>query len=141
MFWLIDYLQGVIGNFGVAILATTVAAEASVLPAAEQVLRFDEQDEEACAGDGEDQAALPDDRWPAAAGDHGDVQERGGQPAGRLLADPDPDPGVLCALQGDLRHHRNASRAVRRLSEGPVGADPTSLFNLFGLLPFDVPPS
>jgi YidC/Oxa1 family membrane protein insertase len=35
------------------------AAEASVLPAAEQVLRFDEQDEEACAGDGEDQAALP----------------------------------------------------------------------------------
>ena len=34
------------------------------------------------------------------------------------------DPGVLLALQGAGRHHRNASRAVLRLDQGPLGAGP-----------------
>ena len=33
-----------------------------------------------------------------------------------------PDPGVLLALQGAVRHHRDAPRAVLRLDQGPLGA-------------------
>jgi hypothetical protein len=34
------------------------------------------------------------------------LQEGEDQPARRLPADRDPDPGVLRALQGAVRHHR-----------------------------------
>jgi YidC/Oxa1 family membrane protein insertase len=46
-------------------------------------------------------------------------------------------PVFFALYKVSLRHHRNASRAVLRLDPGPFGADPTSLFNLFGLLPYD----
>ena len=47
-----------------------------------------------------------------AAGDDGALQAREGQPGLGLPADADPDAGVLLALQGALRHHRDAARAV-----------------------------
>ena len=45
-------------------------------------------------------------------------------PAVGLPADRDPDPGVLLALQGALRHHRDAARAVLRLDPRSLGARP-----------------
>ena len=67
----------------------------------------------------------------AAAGDDGAVQAREGQSAVRLPADADPDSGVLLALQGALRHHRDAPGAVLWLDPRSVRArsdlDPQSV--------------
>jgi YidC/Oxa1 family membrane protein insertase len=48
MFWLIDWLFKLFGNFGVAILAPP-CRQADLLPAGQQVLRLDGQDEEGAA--------------------------------------------------------------------------------------------
>jgi YidC/Oxa1 family membrane protein insertase len=128
------------GNFGVAILATTVGVKLIFFPLANKSYVSMANMKKVQPKLKELKAKHGDDRG-AAAGHDGALQEREDQPGGRLLAGADPDPGVLRALQGALRHHRNASRAVLRLDPGPFGADPTSLFNLFGLLPYDVPAS
>ena len=98
--------------------------QAHPLPARLQVLRLDVEDEGAAAGDGEDQGAhrrRPDED---AAGGDGPLQAREGQPRRRLPADPPADPDLLLALQGDLRHHRAAPRALLRLDPRPLGARP-----------------
>src|SRR5204862_4789588 len=107
--------------------AADAAYKTGVLPARQQILRGDEQDEIAPAGDAEDPRALPRRQGPPAARNHGDVQEGGRQPAGRLSADRDPDPGVLLALQGAVRDDRDAARAVFRLDPRSVGAGPDLL--------------
>ena len=43
MFFLIDWLYRVFGNFGVAILLVTVLVKAALLPARQQVLQVDER--------------------------------------------------------------------------------------------------
>ena len=95
-----------------------------LLPARQQVLRLDGEDEGGAAGDGGDPRALRRRQDEAAAGADGALQEGEDQSARRLPADPDPDPGVLRALQGAVRHHRDAARAVLRLDQGPLGARP-----------------
>ena len=122
MFYLIDWFFRLFGNFGLAILAVTVIVKARLLPARQPLLRVDERDEEGAAGDGGAPGALQGRQGQAAAGDDGALQEGEDQPARRLLADRDPDPGVLRALQGAVRHHRDAARAVLRLDPGPLGA-------------------
>src|SRR5204863_3362195 len=92
--------------------AADAAYKTGVLPARQQILRGDEQDEIAPAGDAENPRALPRRQGAPAARDHGDVQEGRRQPAGRLSADHHPDPGVLLALQSAVRHYRDAARAV-----------------------------
>ena len=52
MFYALDFFYKLVGNFGVAILIVTLVHQARALPARQQVLRVDEQDEEAAAGDG-----------------------------------------------------------------------------------------
>ena len=74
-----------------------------------------------------------DDRRAPAAGDDGAVQAREGEPGFGLPADAAPDPGVLLALQGAVRHHRDAARAVLGWIHDLSAPDPTSILNLFGL--------
>ena len=112
IFLALDFFYQLIGNFGLAILLLTVVDQAALLPARQQILPLDEQDEEAAAGDGEAARALRRRQGAAQAGDDGALQARGRQPGGGLPADRDPDPGVLLALQGALRHHRDAPGAV-----------------------------
>ena len=63
------------------------AREGRVLPARQQELRVDGQDEEAAAGDGEAARALQGRPRQAAAGADGALQEREDQPDGGLPAD------------------------------------------------------
>ena len=91
------------------------AAEDPVLPARQQVLRLDGEDEGGAARDGGDPRALRRRQDEAAAGADGALQEGEDQSGRRLLAGADPDPGLLRALQGAVRHHRDAARAVLRL--------------------------
>src|SRR6185437_12249919 len=51
------------------------------------------------------------------------------QPDRRLPSCCLADSGVLLALQGAVRHHRNAARAVLRLDQGSVGARPDQPFH------------
>ena len=124
MFLAIDYFFHLVGNFGIAILIVTVLRQASVLPARQQVLRLDGEDEGGAAADGDDQGALRQRQDEAAAGDDGALQEGADQSHCRLSADRDPDSGVLLALQGAVHHHRNAPCAVLRLDPRSLGAGP-----------------
>ena len=100
------------------------ADQGGVLPARQQVLRLDGEDEGGAAADGRAARALSRRQGQAAAGADGAVQEGEDQSDRRLPAGGDPDPGVLLALQGAVRHHRDAARAVLRLDPRPVGAGP-----------------
>ncbi len=98
MFYLMDFLYQLVGNFGVALLLTTVVVKAALLPDREQVLRVDDQDEEASAGDEDAPGALQGRQGaPAGSADEA-LQGREGKPDGRVLADLHPNPGVLLAL-------------------------------------------
>ncbi len=98
------------------------AREAGVLPAGQQELRVDGQDEDAAAGDGEAARALQGRSRQAAAGTDGHLQGQEDQPDGGLPADPAANPGVLCAVQGAVHHHRYAARTLLRLDQGSFGA-------------------
>ena len=91
-----------------------------LLPARQQVLRLDGQDEGGAAGDDRHPHPLRRRQGEAAAGHDGAVQARQDQSGRRLPADRHPDPGILLALQGAVRHHRDAARAVLRLDQGSV---------------------
>ena len=58
LFFALDFFYKLVGNFGVAILIVTLVHQARAVPARQQVLRVDEQDEEARAGDAAHQGAL-----------------------------------------------------------------------------------
>ena len=58
MFYSIDWLYQHVGNFGIAILLITVLIKIDLLPARQQVLRLDGEDEGGAAGDGGDPRAL-----------------------------------------------------------------------------------
>ena len=98
------------------------AGQAPVLPARQQILRLDGEDEIGAAAAGRAEGTLSRRQGEAAAGDDGDLQEGEDQPDRRLSSRRVADSGVLLALQGAVRHHRNAPRAVLRLDQGPVGA-------------------
>ena len=98
------------------------AAQGPVLPARQQVLCIDGEDEGGAAADAGAARALSGRQGQAATGADGALQAREDQSGGRLPADRDPDPGVLRALQGAVRHHRNAPGAVLRLDQGSLRA-------------------
>ena len=45
-------------------------------------------------------------------------------------------PVFFALYTGAVRHDRDASRAFLRLDQGPFSPDPTTIFNLFGLIPW-----
>ncbi len=98
------------------------AGEADLLPARQQILRLDGEDEVGAAAAAGAEGALPRRQGEAAAGDDGDLQEGEDQPDRGLSSRRLADPGVLLALQGAVRHHRDAARAILRLDQGPLGA-------------------
>ena len=98
------------------------AGQDPVLPARQQILRLDGEDEIGAAATGGAEGALSRRQGEAAAGDDGNLQEGEDQPDRRLSSRRVADSGVLLALQGAVRHHRNAPRAVLRLDQGSVGA-------------------
>ncbi len=112
LFWLLEWLYVHLGNFGLSNPGADRDREGRVLPAGQQVLCGDEQDEAAPARDGEAEGALW--RGPPAhePGADAALSPREGEPGGGLPAHPGADPGVLRALQGALHHHRDAPSAV-----------------------------
>ncbi len=121
LFKLLHWLSLFFGNYGLAILATTVLVKLVFFPLANKSYEFDGQDEDAAAGDGKAARALQGRSRQAAAGADGDLQGQEDQPDGWLPAHPPADPGVLRTVQGAVHHHRHAARAVLRLDQGSIG--------------------
>jgi YidC/Oxa1 family membrane protein insertase len=139
MFWLIDYLFRLFGNFGVAILATTVVVKLVFFPLANKsyvsmanMKKVQPKLEELKAKHGDDRMALQQGMMELYK------KEKINPVAGCwpvLLQIP-----VFFALYKVLyvtieMRHAPFFGWIQDLS----APDPTSLFNLFGLLPYDVP--
>ena len=122
MFYLIRFLYGILGNFGLAILAVTVIVKALFFPLANRsyasmaAMRRVQPEMKAI------QERFKDDR-PAQQQAMMELYKKEKiNPLSGCWPILDPDPGVLRALQGAVRHHRDAARAVLRLDPGPRGA-------------------
>ena len=74
-FQYLQFLYGHVGNFGIAILVMTVLVNGGLLPAGQQVLPGDEQDEGGAAADQGAPGTLRRRPGAPAAGDDGAVQE------------------------------------------------------------------
>ncbi|MBV6650214.1 MAG: membrane protein insertase YidC, partial [Hoeflea sp.] len=139
MFWLIDYLYKLFGNFGLAILATTVVVKLIFFPLANKsyvsmanMKKVQPKLEELKAKHGDDKMALQQGMMELYK------KEKINPVAGCwpvLLQIP-----VFFALYKVLyvtieMRHAPFFGWIQDLS----APDPTSIFNLFGLLPYDVP--
>ena len=112
IFQVLNWLHAHIGNMGVSIILLTFMIKALLFPLAyksyvsmSKMKRLQpemEKIKERC------RRRPPED----AAGDDGALQAREGEPGGGLPADRAADPDLLLALQGAVRHHRDAARAI-----------------------------
>src|SRR3546814_10129870 len=91
--------------------------QADLLPARQQVLQVDGEDAQAAAQDDGAARALRRGQAAPQPGNDGALQKGRRQSAVGLPADRHPDTGVLRALQGDVRHHRDAPRPLLWRSE------------------------
>ena len=134
---MLDFFYHLFGNFGVAILIVTVILKIFFFPLANKSYASMAKMKAVQPEMTSIRERYEDDKVQAAAGADGALQEGEDQSGRRLLAGADPDPGLLRALQGAVRHDRDASRAVLRLDPRSRGAGSDSVFNLFGLLPYN----
>ena len=140
MFWLIDYLFKVFGNFGIAILATTVVVKLNLLPAGQQVLCVDGQHEEGAAqARGAQGQAWRRQDGSAEGHDGAPTSEEKINPVARLLAGSVADPGcslrsTRCSMSPSKCAMRRSSAGSRNLSAAPI-RPPSS--TCLGLLPYD----
>ena len=115
-------LHSLIGNMGWSIIALTLVIKALVFPLARKsyvsMARMKELQPEM------EKLKETYRRRPMAMqqGMMKLYKENKVNPAAGCLPILHPDPDLLLALQGDLRHHRAAPRAMDRLDPGPVGA-------------------
>jgi membrane protein insertase Oxa1/YidC/SpoIIIJ len=122
LFWLLEWLYGQLGNFGVAILVLTVLVKAVFFPlanksyAAIDKMKRAEPEMEAAGALQEDRQRMNRELMQ--------LYRREGEPGSRLPAHRGADPGVLRPLQGALHHHRDAPSAILRLDQGPERARP-----------------
>jgi YidC/Oxa1 family membrane protein insertase len=122
IFAVLHWLNLQIGNMGLAIIALTFFLKFLVLPLAYKsyvsMARMKELQPEMEAlkeRAGEDRQRLQREMMQL-------YKDKKVNPAAGCLADPDPDPDLLRALQGDLRHHRTAPCPLRRLAARPFRA-------------------
>ncbi len=139
MFWLLDYVKALVGNFGLAILLVTVLVKLAVFPLANRsyasmskMKKLQPQMEEMKARFGDDRMGMQKEMMEL-------YKREKVSPLSGCLPIVVQIPiffalykVILTSLE--LRHAPFYGW-IRDLSAG----DPTSLFNLFGLLPFSVP--
>ena len=124
MFLALDYFYHLVGNFGIAILLVTVLVKLLFFPLANKSYASMAKMKSVQPQLAALKERYPDDRQKQQQEMMEIYQQGEDQPDRRLSSRRAADPGVLLALQGAVRHHRNAPRAVLRLDQGPVGARP-----------------
>ena len=138
MFWLIDSIYRYVGNFGIAILIVTVLVKLAFFPLANRCYRSMAKMKEIQPQIAALKERYPDDKVKQQQEQMELFKREKRQPGRRLPADGDPDSGVLRALQGasssPSRCAMRRSSAGSRICRAP---DPTNIFTLFGLIPWD----
>ena len=124
LFNVIDYFYRLVGNFGLAILIVTVLIKVAFFPLANKSYASMAKMKAVQPQMAALRERYPDDKVKQQQELMALYKKEKINPAGRLPADRHPDSGVLLALQGAVRHHRDAARAVLRLDPRPVGARP-----------------
>ena len=122
MFYLLDFLNGLVGNFGIAILIATLLVKAVVFPLANKSYASMSKMKKLQPEMAKLKEALSRRQDEAAAGDDGALQAREGLAAVGLPAGGRADSGVLLALQGHPDLDRIAPCAVLRLDSRSLRA-------------------
>ena len=115
MFYLLDFLNSLIGNFGVAILIATVLVKLAVFPLANKSYASMSKMKKLQPEMAKLKELYPDDRTKQQQGMMELYKQRKSFAHFRLSAGGGADSGFLRALQGDPHLHRIAPRAVLRL--------------------------
>ena len=118
MFWLLEEIYKLVGNFGVVHRDHDLDRQGAFLSAGQQVLPVHGQDERVAAQAQGAAGEISRRQGPPAAGSHGALQAGEDQSRLRLPARGPANSGVLLALQGAVRRHRNAAGALLRLDQG-----------------------
>ena len=115
MFKVIDFFYHLVGNFGLAILIVTVLVKLLFFPLANKsyasMAKMKAVQPEMAAI----RERYADDKMKQQQAMMELYKKEKINPLAGCLPIADPDPGVLLALQGAVRHHRDAPRAVLRL--------------------------
>ena len=111
-----------VGNFGLAILLLTVLVKLAVLPARQQVLRVHGKMKKLQPEMEQLKERFNDDKVKQQQEMMELYKKEKINPMAGCLPIADADPGLLRALQGAVRHHRDAPCAVLRLDPGSVRA-------------------
>ncbi len=124
MFLALDFFFHLFGNFGIAILLVTVLVKLIFFPLANKSYASMAKMKAIQPQVAALKERFPDDKVKQQQEMMDDLQEGEDQPDRGLSSGRLADSGVLLALQGAVRDHRNAPRAVLRVDQGPVGARP-----------------
>ena len=137
-FVILDRLYRLVGNFGIAIMCLTVLVKVAMFPLANKSYRS--MSKMKILGPKMQELKEKYRRRPrqAQSGDDGDLQAREGQPARRAAC------RSWCRSRCSTRSTRSSTSpsrcGTRRSSAGSSdlsAPDPTSVLNLFGLIPWD----
>ena len=124
MFWLMDGIYKIVGNFGVAIIAVTFLVKLVFFPLANRSYMSMAKMKAAQPQLAALKELYPDDKMKQQQEMMAIYKREKINPHRRLPADGDPDPGLLLALQSVVHHHRDAPGAVRLVDPRPVAARP-----------------
>ena len=124
MFLGLDFFYRLVGNFGIAILLVTVIVKLLFFPLANKSYASMAKMKSVQPQMQALKERYPDDRVKQQQEMMEIYKKEKINPIAGCLPIADPDPGVLRALQGAVRHHRNAPCAVLWLDQGPLGAGP-----------------
>ncbi len=122
MFLALDYFFHLFGNFGIAILLVTVLVKLLFFPLANKSYASMAKMKSVQPQLAALKERYPDDRQKQQQEMMEIYRKEKINPIAGCLPVALADPGVLLALQGAVRHHRNAPRAVLRLDQGSLGA-------------------
>ena len=111
-----------LGNYGLAILATTVLVKAAFFPLANKSYESMAKMKKLQPEMEKIRERFKDDRVKQQQELMALYKNEKINPMAGCLPIAAADPGVLRALQGAVHHHRHAPCAVLRLDQGPVGA-------------------
>ncbi len=124
IFFCLDWLNSLTGNFGLAILIFTVGVKLLFFPLASYSYRSMGRMKLVQPKIQAIRERLKDDPAKQQQEIMALYKTREDQSGFRLPADAGADPGLLLAVQGDLHHHRDASGAVLWLDPRSFGAGP-----------------
>ena len=122
MFLALDFFYHLVGNFGIAILLVTVLVKLLFFPLANKSYASMAKMKSVQPQLAALKERYPDDKVKQQQEMMEIYKKEKINPIAGCLPVAVADSGVLLALQGAVRHHRNAARAVLRLDQGPVGA-------------------